>query len=57
MSDNVSADRARFLQSYEAYLRRAQDEERMLPEVREAVGRLAEGFRDEKRLGDGKGKE
>jgi len=54
MSDNVAADRARFIQAYEVYLRRAQEEERMLPEVRQAVGQLADRLREEKRLGDGK---
>jgi len=43
-SENAVADRARFVQAYEALLHRAQQDARMLPEVRMAVRRLADGM-------------
>lgn len=39
--DDEPSWRARFISAYESYLRRAQDDARMLPEVREVVGQLA----------------
>lgn len=41
-SSNAMSDRARFMASYDAYLRRAQETTRMLPEVSREVARLAE---------------
>lgn len=42
-SENLTADRARFIQAYQALVKRAQTETRMLPDVRESVERLASG--------------
>lgn len=44
-SDNDAADRARFLQAYDVYVRREQEHMRMLPEVRQVVARLADKMR------------
>lgn len=41
-STNTPADRARFIQAYEALLRRAQDELRMLPRVRRLVQQIGQ---------------
>ena len=53
-SDNPIADRARFVQAYEALLKRSRDDVQMLPEVRQVVQQLAAGKRLE-RLGSGPG--
>lgn len=42
-SENVMADRARFLQAYEALQARESERARMLPEVRRVVERVAAG--------------
>ena len=42
-SENATADRARFVQAYEALLSRAQKDARMLPEVRQMVRHIASG--------------
>jgi hypothetical protein len=44
-STNDAADRARYLQAYEAYTEREQEQERMLPSVRAMVEQLAERMR------------
>ncbi len=42
-SENLTADRARFIQAYQALAKRAQTDRRMLPEVRATVERLSDG--------------
>jgi len=42
-SENATADRARFVQAYDALLARAQKDARMLPEVRQMVRHIASG--------------
>ena len=42
-SENFAADRARFLQIYDTLVHRAQDDTRMLPQVRATVEQLAAG--------------
>lgn len=44
-SENTVADRARFLQAYDAYVTRHREQERMLPSVRQAVEQLGNGER------------
>lgn len=42
-SDNIPADRARFIQAYEQYAKRAAEDAVMLPAVSDYVGQLADG--------------
>jgi len=44
-SENIVADRARFIQAYEVLQARYREKERMLPGVRQAVEELGEGAR------------
>lgn len=52
-SENIMSDRARFIESYNAYTSRDQEIERMLPAVREMIQELADKMGDTKRLGAG----
>jgi len=42
-SENLTADRARFIQAYQIHVKRDQENVRMLPDVRETVHQLATG--------------
>jgi len=48
-SENVVADRARFIQAYDIYQTRYREQERMLPAVREVVEQLGAGERTPQR--------
>lgn len=45
-SENPVADRARFIQAFDVYVKRYQETERMLPGVRQAVAELGDGQRE-----------
>ena len=50
-SENVVADRARFLEAYGVYVSRYREQEQMLPGVRQAVAQLGQGERAVTRAG------
>ena len=52
-SDNVVADRARFLEAYDRYVERHRESDRMLPNVQQAVRALADGQRSVRALPEG----